>query len=266
MNMWLKLALVGAVWLPAAARAEDDATARAQRWIDLRHTLFGDKKVLDGDGKIALEAPERALDAALVPVTITVENASDVKCVYLVVDDNPAPVAAHVTFGPAGDAQSLKLRVRVSQYTNIHAVEETNQGELYESVRFVKASGGCSAPAGSYDEKSLAEIGQMKLRSVKTDGQGDALEAQLLIRHLNFNGMQMDQLTRTYTPARFLKTVAVTYNGQKVFDLDTDISMATDPAITFRVKAEKKGNLAVTAKDSANAVFEHNFDLDRFGS
>lgn len=262
MGIWLKLALAGALWLPAAARAQDDATARAERWKDLQHVLFGDKEVRDGDGKIALEAPDRALDAALVPVTITVANPNNVKGVYLVIDDNPAPVAAHVAFGPAGDPQSLKLRVRVNQYTNMHAVEETTQGELYESARFVKAAGGCSAPAGSYDEKNLADIGQMKLRAVAASGQGDTLEAQLLIRHPNFNGMQMDQLTRNYTPARFLKSVAVAYNGQKVFDLETDISLATDPAITFRVKAQKKGSLAVTAKDSANAVFEHHFDLE----
>jgi sulfur-oxidizing protein SoxY len=84
-----------------------------------------------------------------------VQNPKEVKSIPLVINDNPAPVAAHVTFGPAGDPQTLKLRVRVNQYTNMHAVEETKDGALYETHRFVKASGGCSAPSGSYDAAAL---------------------------------------------------------------------------------------------------------------
>jgi len=40
-----------------------------------------------------------------------VQNPKDVKSIYLVIDDNRAPLAAHITFGPAEDPQSLKLRV-----------------------------------------------------------------------------------------------------------------------------------------------------------
>jgi sulfur-oxidizing protein SoxY len=260
------LALALAMSFGSAAMALDDDAARASRWADLRQTLFGDKQVQNGDGKIALEAPDRALDAALVPVTISVQNPKDVKAVYLVIDDNPAPVAAHVTYGPAGDPRVMKLRVRINQYTYMHAVEETMQGELYETSRFIKASGGCSAPAGSYDEAALADIGHMKLRQADLAGVGDSFEAQLLIRHPNFNGMQMDQITRLYTPARFLKSIEVSHNGYSVLRLESDISLATDPAITFAVKGAKKGKLAITAKDSESAVFEHVFDLDQRGS
>jgi sulfur-oxidizing protein SoxY len=266
MNLWLKLALAGALFVPLAVRAEDDAAARAARWQDLRHEVFGDRQVRDGADKITLDAPDRAEDAALVPVTITVANPKDVRGVYLVIDDNPAPMAAHVIFGPAGDPRMLKLRVRVNQYTNMHAIEETNAGDLYETARFLKASGGCSAPAGSYDEQALREVGQMRFRAARALGQDGPVEAQLLIRHPNFNGMQMDQQTRGYTPARFLKTITATYNGQKVWDIDSDISLSTDPAITFLVKAQKKGTLEVTAKDSDAAVFLHSFELDQPGS
>jgi sulfur-oxidizing protein SoxY len=103
-----------------------------------------------------------------------VQNPADVKSVYLVIDNNPAPLAAHVTFGPAANGKSIALRVHVDQCTNMHAIEETKDGVLYEVHRFVKASGGCSAPAGSYDEAALAKIGEMKLRflSEPQDGQG----------------------------------------------------------------------------------------------
>lgn len=263
-TIWM--ALAGAMVFSSAAAAQDDEAARATRWNELAQEIFVGKQLQNGDAKISLEAPDRAFDAALVPLTISVQNPEDVKSIYLVIDDNPAPVAAHFTFGPAGNPQSLKLRVRVSQYTNIHAVEETKQGVLYETHRFVKASGGCSAPSGSYDQAALAGIGEMKLRLVGDPNLGPLREAQLLIRHPNFNGMQMDPATQGYTPARFLKSIDATFGGALVFHLDSDISLAADPAINFVFKAPSKGKLAITARDSDNAVFEHSFDLDPQGS
>jgi sulfur-oxidizing protein SoxY len=259
-------ALAGTMLLSGAAAAQDDEAARATRWNDLAQEIFGARQLQTGDAKIALEAPERAEDAALVPVTIRVQNPKDVKSITLVIDDNPAPIAAHVTFGPAGDPQSLKFRVRVNQYTYMHAVEETTDGALYETHRFVKASGGCSAPSGSYDPQALTEIGKMKLRWLGEPQEGHAREAQLLIRHPNFNGMQRDEATHGYTPARFLKSVDVTLSGDPVLHLDSDISLAADPAITFGVKVPGKGKLAITARDSDNAVFEQSFDLGPGGS
>lgn len=258
--------LFASVAAVAQDQGQDNEAARTVRWNDLAQEIFGARKIQDGGAKIALEAPERALDAALVPVTITVQNPNDVKSLYLVIDDNPAPIAAHVTFGPAGDPQSLKLRVRVNQYTFMHAIEETQDGALYETHRFVKASGGCSAPSGSYDGEALAQIGQMKLRLLGELQEGHSREAQLLIRHPNFNGMQRDEATKGYTPARFLKTIDVTLDGEKVLQLESDISLAADPAITFGVNARAKGKLSIKARDSENAVFEHDFDLSPGGS
>jgi hypothetical protein len=48
-------------------------------------------------------------------ITISVLNPEDVKSINLAIDDNPAPLAAHITFVPAGDPQSLKFRVCVNE-------------------------------------------------------------------------------------------------------------------------------------------------------
>jgi sulfur-oxidizing protein SoxY len=248
------------------ARAQDDETARAARWQDLAQAIFGARQIQSGDGRLSLDAPDRAFDAALVPVTIHVQNPADAKSVYLVIDNNPAPLAAHITFGPAADPKSLALRVRVDQYTNMHAIEETKDGALYEAHRFVKASGGCSAPSGSYDEAALAKIGEMKLRLPDGPREDGARLVLLLIRHPNFSGMQKDPLTHGYTPARFVKTVDIRFDGTPVLHLDSDIAISADPAITFGVLAQNKGKLAVMAQDSNNAVFERVFDLGPPGS
>ena len=130
---WLPaLALIGTIMGtgPATeARAEDAAAAkavgdtaamaaeRAARWQAIAAQIFGDRKIEPTDTLIRLDAPARAEDAALVPITLTMPEKDKIKSVYLVIDDNPSPFAARVTFGPAADAGTLQLRVRIDAYT-----------------------------------------------------------------------------------------------------------------------------------------------------
>ncbi len=243
------------------AHAESDDATHEARWKQLQEAIFADRQIQDGSGFMKLEAPDRAMDAALVPVAVQLTGGKAIKSVYLIVDNNPGPVAAHVTFGPKADPGTLKLRVRVNTYTNMHAVAETQDGSLYAVKKFVKASGGCSAPAGSDNAAALADIGRMKLRPVGELSPGKPMQAQLMIRHPNFNGMQMDQITRHYTPARFIRTIDVTYDGAQVFHLESDISLSTDPVITFGFVPQDKGKLRVVARDTENTTFEESFEI-----
>ncbi len=119
--------------LPAMRRAEalDPASAprRVERWEDLRAALF-DGRVTEraADGVLELAVPRRALDAAAVPVSVALspDLASRLRVLWLVVDDNPAPLAVHVEPGPAaGSLRSFSTVVRVDAHTLIHAVAET---------------------------------------------------------------------------------------------------------------------------------------------
>jgi sulfur-oxidizing protein SoxY len=243
------------------AHSGSEDAAHEARWKQLQEAIFAEREIQDGSGFIKLEAPDRAMDAALVPVAVQLTGGKAIKSVYLIVDNNPGPVAAHVTFGPRADPGTLKLRVRVNTYTNMHAVAETRDGSLYAVKKFVKASGGCSAPAGSDDAAALADIGRMKLKPIGDFTPGKPMQAQLMIRHPNFNGMQMDQITRHYTPARFIRTVDVTYDGTDVFHMESDISLSTDPVITFAFVPQEKGKLRVVARDTDNSTFEQSFEI-----
>ena len=254
------MAMAGLTWLgcQAAAQADDEEAARQARWVQVQRAVLADRKVMDGSSMMQLEAPPRALDPALVPLTITLTGAKTVKSVYVVIDNNPAPLAGHFIFGPAADPRTLKLRVRVDQYTDVHAVAEGADGQLYAVAKFVKASGGCSAPAGAAEEEHL---GQMKLHLSEGFTAGKPMQAQLMIRHPNFNGMQMDQLTRYYTPAHFIRTIDVSYAGGAVLHVDADISLSTDPVISFGFVPRAKGQLKVAVRDSKQQSFEHSFDV-----
>lgn len=245
--------------IDGAAPADDPS--RIERWNALREAIFGKRKVVDGSAVIQLDAPARALDAALVPLSLNVAGGKLVKGVYLVIDNNPAPLAGHITFGPKADPGSVKLRVRVNEYTLIHAVAEAQDGTLYGVAKFVKAAGGCSAPAGADESEAMRDLGRMKVRLLGEYAAGKPMQAQLMMRHPNFNGMQMNQITRMYTPARFIKTTEVTYEGVNVFRLDSDISMSTDPVITFGFLPRNKGQLKVVVLDSEDQSFTQSFDV-----
>jgi sulfur-oxidizing protein SoxY len=240
---------------------ESDAATRATRWQALQKALFPGRPLQDGAGIVKLDAPPRALDAALVPITVDLSAVKPIKGVYVVIDNNPSPLAAHFTFGPKADPRSLKMRVRVDAYTDMHAIAESQDGHLFVATRFVKASGGCSAPAGADDTAALADIGRMKLHLIGDFTAGKPEQAVLMVRHPNFNGMQMNQITRYYTPPRFIRTIDATYEGGSIFHLDSDISMSTDPVITFGFVPQAKGQLKVVVRDSKDATFDRSFDV-----
>jgi sulfur-oxidizing protein SoxY len=244
-----------------AAPPDDEEAERATRWKDLQHAIFADRQIRDGSGWMNIDAPARALDAALVPITLTVKGDKPIKGIYLVIDNNPGPLAGHFSFGPQGDPHSLKLRVRVNAYTYMHAVAETRDNQLYAVARFVKAAGGCSAPAGADDQQAMQDIGHIKVRLMRPFVAGKPMEAQLMIRHPNFNGMQMDQVTRLYTPAMFIRTIDVSYNGAQVMHLDSDISLSSDPVINFGFIPPQKGQLKVLVRDTKDATFGQSFDV-----
>ena len=256
--------------LAAPAWAEEaDAAAQAARWQDLKASLFGTRPVIEGTNVIALEAPARALDAATVPITIEMPPATDqsgrIKAVWLMVDGNPSPVAAAIHFGPAADPHLLKTRVRVEQYTLIHAVAETEDGRLFSAARFVKAAGGCAAPSTKDPAVAMSRLGRMKIQLEGNPAVADGSEvtANLLISHPNNNGMQMDQISHLYIPPRYIQDIDVSYGDRLVMRIDADISLSEDPVVTFGLRVQGDGPLHVQMQDSTHADFHQDFDLIR---
>ncbi|KQP52709.1 quinoprotein dehydrogenase-associated SoxYZ-like carrier [Methylobacterium sp. Leaf399] len=253
------LAGIAAAGPVLALGAGDDDSERLARWKEIQTTIFGDRKVESTDTLVSIDAPGRAMDASLVPITLSMPQKDKIAGLHLVIDDNPSPYAAKFTFGPAADPSEIKLRVRVNNYTNVHAVAETKDGKLMEAVRFVKASGGCSAPMGMSDEEAMKGMGDMRMKFAGEANPGKSLEATLMIRHPNFSGMQMNQVTRDYTPARYITKVEVSRGSSRIFTLDGDISIASNPVIGFSFIPEGQEPIRVVAVDNQNGRWEHSF-------
>ena len=54
-----------------------------------------------------------------------------------------------------------------------------------------------------------------------------------MIRHPNYSGMQMDQLTRLYVPARFVKSVKLWQGQELLLAVECGISISENPVFRF---------------------------------
>lgn len=236
-----------------------EAQDAGEPWPDIRNALFGDRTIAENDGIISVEAPKRAYDAAIVPVTVHAaipqSPARYIKTVHLIIDKNPAPEAAvfHFTLD-SGDA-SFSTRVRVNEYTNVRAIAELNDGSLHMAVQFVKAAGGCSAPALKDAEKAFANLGRMKLKQPEPVALDRPNQAQLLISHPNFSGMQFDQISRNYIPAHFIQSVTVRFGGRTVMTVEGNISLSEDPSFHFNYVPTAEAEMSVEVVDSNGMKF-----------
>src|SRR5690606_40395179 len=50
-------------------------------------------------------------------------------------------------------------------------------------------------------------------------------EAQLLISHPNYSGLQFDQISRTYVPAHFVQEIRVRYGDRTIMTVEGNISL-----------------------------------------
>src|SRR3977135_3394247 len=233
-------------------------------WPGLVQDIFNNRAINDGAGLIALEMPYRAADAAIVPVTLRAmlppSDTRRVLAITLVIDQNPAPMAARFELGPDSSVSEISTRVRVNNYTDVHAVAELSDGQLYMTKTYVKASGGCSAPAAKNAEEAQGRLGQMRFRQFAKAGEGPvsgAREAQIMIGHPNNSGLQMDQVTQLYIPAFFVNEIRVWQDYTLVLALEGGISISEDPNIRFTYIPNGAKRFRVEAKDTEGHIFQN---------
>lgn len=205
------------------------AAASPSAWDDLRPALWAERPVAEADF-VTLDAPGRAHDAAATPVEIAVAPPPGrrVARLTLIVDENPAPVAAEFEIGPAmGRELRLSTRLRIDAYSHVRAVVELDDGSLHQAARFVKASGGCSAPASKDAVAAQAAMGQLRFRVF------DDAEAQMMVRHPNHSGFQVDQVTLLHVPPHFVNAMEVWLGADLVFRMTGGISLSEDPSFRF---------------------------------
>jgi sulfur-oxidizing protein SoxY len=175
--------------------------------------------------------------------------------IHLLIDKNPAPVAGVFHMTPESGVATIATRVRVNEYTNVRAVAEMNDGSLFMATQFVKASGGCSAPALKDHEVAMSRMGQMKVKNITPFTPGEPNQVQLMISHPNYSGLQMDQVSRNWVPPHFVEKIDVSYGGRTIMSVEGDISLSENPTVRFSFVPEEAGELSIEAEDTEGAVF-----------
>jgi sulfur-oxidizing protein SoxY len=246
---------------PACAAEPNDP------WPGLVQDIFNNRPMQDGAGVIAIEMPVRAENAAIVPVTLRSKLAPDdsrrVRAITLVIDQNPAPMAAKFELGPDANVSEISTRVRVNNYTDVHAVAELSDGQLYMVKTYVKASGGCSAPAAGNADAAKKRLGQMRYRQFARPSESGAREAQVMVGHPNNSGLQMDQVTQLYIPAFFVSELRLWQDDSAVLAVEGGISLSEDPNLRFTYVSNGAKNFRAEARDTSGQIYRNEWKIDQ---
>jgi sulfur-oxidizing protein SoxY len=264
-NSFLKYFLAILLFFINVGSFAKDKSPEPVTWNNyLKEAVFGEEIINDGSHMFSLDTPYRALDAAIVPISINFKkpqsNKTFVKSLTLIVDENPSPVVSKFNFTPKIGNASLTTRIRIDKYTYVRAVVEMNNGEKYMNSNFVKAAGGCSAPSLADMDAVMARLGKMKMKFFETGNNNSLSKAQFLISHPNYSGLQFNQLTRAEIPAHFVNYIKIEQNDELILEAYPDISLSEDPAITFHFQ-DSGSPLKVTVEDSEGNNYAGDFPL-----
>jgi len=267
------LSIAGLLGVMLGASVAPAATPEAyDPWPGLVQDIFNNRPLNDGAEVIGIEMPYRAEDAAIVPVTLRTKlppgDSRRVLRITLVIDQNPAPMAAKFELGPDANVTEISTRVRVNNYTDVHAVAELSDGKLYMAKTYVKASGGCSAPATKSADEARSRLGQMRYRQFARAGQGPtsgAREAQIMVGHPSHSGLQMDQVTQLYTPAFFINELRLWQDESLILSMEGGISISEDPNIRFTYVSNGAKRFRAEARDTEGHTFQKEWQVDASG-
>ena len=233
--------------LPAPASHADSSP----EWESLREKLFQSRPVDATPGTVQIIAPLRAAYGASVPVKIVSKLAQTpglyVKRLYLLVDKNPSPVAAVLDLTTEIGQADFETRLRVDEYSHVRVVAELSNGKLHMDSRYVKTSGGCSAPP---NRDALNLIGKTVLKVAENITMNQPTPADVTVIHPNDTGFELNNVTVMFIPAHFVRSIKVSYADRKVFDAELDFSVSENPTVRFNFVPHGPGQLKAEVEDS----------------
>ncbi len=238
-----------------AAEAENPLNDLTGTWASLRASVVPEDTDPPMDAaRFDLHAPPRAADPAIVAVRMVQgTDQPPLTQATVVIDENPAPVAAVFDLGPDLAPLDMEIRVRVNAYSNVRAVGGLADGTRLMAGRFVKAAGGCSAPAskGGADQMGAMKWAATPLPNGRTQG-------KLMIRHPNNSGLQRDQVTLLDIPAHFIDRLEVTQGDALLWRMEAGISISENPVFTFSYRPNGQP-VTVHAEDTEGNRWDQTF-------
>lgn len=260
-ELWVGTLLV----LAALAGVANGARADDAAWKDIRAGLFQNRAIVNDGVAVKLFGPRRAEDAALVPIRIYIsgEMVPQARTLTLIVDQNPAPVAATFNFadlyragGDIGD-RIIETRIRLESMSSVRAILEISDGRLFEASQFVSGAGGCTSASLKDMDEAMSGLGRMRLRVDGDPTRGEAWnELQIQIRHPNFSGMQIDTTTNAFAPAHFVEEIDVDLGTNRLMTIESGIAISEDPHFRMSYASAERSPVNLTVRDSEGREFQ----------
>lgn len=222
------------------------------QWEELRGKLFGSQPMVSGEAsRVQLIVPLRAAFGASVPVKIVSRipqtAALHVRRMTLLVDKNPAPVAATLELTPRLGQADFETRLRVDEYSHVRVVSELSDGSLHMDSRYCKVSGGCSAPP---NRDQLHNIGKTVFRLPEGLKPQGPTPAEVSVIHPNDTGFELNHITVMYIPPHYVRLIKVSYDGEPLFNADVGFSLSENPSLRFQLLARAGGRLQAEVEDT----------------
>ncbi len=233
-----------------------DHKAGSPEWDRLRERLFGTRRIEAEQPRVQLIVPLRAAYGASVPVKIVSRQPQGeqlfARRLWVLVDKNPSPLAATLDLSTELGQADFETRLRVDEYSHVRVVAEWSDGTLHTDSRYVKTSGGCSAPP---NRSALNLIGRTVLKLPDGVKPNAPTPADVTVVHPNDTGFELNQQTVMFIPPHFVRSIRVRYAGRKVFDAEQDFSVSENPTWRFNFVARGEGELLAEVEDSHDARF-----------
>jgi len=252
-------------WLVAATAAQAAAGGlpsnvghadSSPEWEKLKPQLFKDRPVLAGQSRVQIIVPLRAAYGATVPVKVVSKLPQrpelHVKKLYIVIDKNPSPIAAVLDLTTDLGQADFETRLRVDEYSHVRAITEWSNGELHMDSRYVKVSGGCSAPPNRDNLQNLGKTAFKLPEGVKPNA---PTPADVTVVHPNDTGFELNNVTVMFIPPHFVRSLKVSYAGRKLFDAELDFSISENPSFRFNFVPRSEGELTAEVEDSKEGRF-----------
>ena len=236
----------------------------SSNWQFYKPLMFGDKEINNDQKVVKIFLNTKTSDATTVPLMInglidqTPENF--IKKIYIIVDNNPSPVAGVFNFSPDNGRVKIETRLRFEKFSFVRAVAEMNDGTLFQAAEWVKAEGGCSAPSAGSDGESV-DLGKIRVRVDDIRNYEDPLLTEVQIKHPNESGLSIDFPSNKV--ARFIRDINVTFNDTNVFDGKVDFSLSDNPIIRFYFLPGRDGVLKINLTDTYDSVYTKTVNISK---
>jgi sulfur-oxidizing protein SoxY len=131
----------GTLLKPLRALAADwpKQAFESKKLNDALQGLYG-TTALTASGSVKIKAPPQAENGAVVPIAVSTEL-PNVESIAILVEKNPNPLIAHVSF--SGAEGYFSARMKMGQTSDVYAVVRSG-GKLYSAKQTIKVTvGGC---------------------------------------------------------------------------------------------------------------------------